>query len=153
MAYTLTLTIHSYLRWLVLVASLVVIARSVSGWLGHKAFGSGVERAQVAFLAVVDTQLVLGLLLYGMLSPVTAAFFANPKAGMHDPQVRFFGVEHITMMVLALVVVHVARARSKRITDGTQRHKLVAISTIVWLVLTLAAIPWPGMKSGRPLFR
>jgi hypothetical protein len=153
MAYTLVLTIHSYLRWLVLVAGVVVILRCVRGWLGANVFSAGDQRAQVGFLAIVDTQLVLGLLLYGVLSPITAAFFANPKAGMHDSQVRFFGVEHITMMVLALVVVHVARVRSKRLTDAVARHRLVAISTIVWLVLTLAAIPWPGMKAGRPLFR
>ncbi|MEO6950444.1 MAG: hypothetical protein ABI321_01420 [Polyangia bacterium] len=153
MAYSVALLVHSYLRWLLLVAGLVVIVRSVRGWMGTLPFTVGDNKTQVAFISVMDIQLIVGLALYFVLSPVTQAFFANPKAGMHDAQVRFFGVEHLALMLLGIVIVHVGRARSKRNPDGRARHRTTAITTLVWLVLTLGAIPWPGMAAGRPLFR
>ena len=151
--YTVTLLAHSYLRWLVLIAATVVVVRSVRGWMGSRPFAAADNKSQVVFMSVMDTQLLLGMLLYFVLSPVTKAFFADPKAGMHDAQVRFFGVEHLALMLLGIVIVHVGRARSKRNPDARARHKTTALTTIVWLVLTLGAIPWPGMAAGRPLFR
>ena len=153
MAYSVTLLVHSYLRWLVIVAGLVVIVRALTGWLGNKPFTASDNKAQVGFVSVVDLQLLLGLVLYFVLSPVTAVFLANPKASMKVAQIRFFGVEHLVLMLLAIVVVHVGRARSKRNPDDRGRHKTTALTTLVWLVLTLGAIPWPGMAAGRPLFR
>lgn len=153
MAYSVTLLVHSYLRWLVLAAGLAVIVRSLSGWLGSKPFTASDNRAQVVFVSVMGLQLLIGLALYFVLSPVTAAFFADPKASMKIAQIRFFAVEHTTLMLLALIVVHVGRARSKRNPHARGRHKTTAITSLVWLVLTLGAIPWPGMAAGRPLFR
>ena len=151
--YNVTLLAHSYLRWLVLVAGLVVIVRSVRGWLAGSPFTAADNKTQVAFISVMDVQLLLGLLLYFVLSPVTADFMAHAKASMKIAQVRFFGVEHLALMLLAIVVAHVGRARSKRNPDDRARHRTTALTTIVWLVLTLGAIPWPGMAAGRPLFR
>ena len=152
-AYTVMLVVHSYLRWLVLLAGLVVVARSVRGWLGARAFVPVDNRAQVAFMSLLDLQMLVGLVLYAGLSPVTTAFFADPKAGMKDAAVRFFGVEHLVIMLVGVVLVHVGRVLGKKRRSDLARHKLTAATTIVWLVLTLGAIPWPGMAAGRPLLR
>ena len=151
--YTVTLLVHSYLRWLVLVAGVVVIVRSLRGWLSGRSFVSADNRAQVAFMSVLDLQLLLGLLLYVVLSPVTQEFFAHPKASMKIAQVRFFGVEHLTMMIIGIAIVHIGRARGKKNPDARARHRATALTTIVWLLLTLVSIPWPGLVWGRPLFR
>lgn len=153
MAYTIALYVHSYLRWVVLLAGLVVIVRSVRGAATQRRFGDPDRRAQVVFLAALDLQFTLGLALYAGLSPITRAFFANPKAGMHDHVVRFFGVEHLTAMVLAVVVAHVARVRSKKAPTDELKHRRALAPMVLWLVLVLVAIPWPGLPYGRALFR
>jgi hypothetical protein len=152
MAYSVMLLVHSYLRWLVLIAGVVMLVRSVRG-MKSGIWSDGDNRAQLGFVSVLDIQLLLGLVLYFVLSPITVAFLANPKASMKIAQLRFFGMEHITMMLIAIILVHVARARGKRMDDGKARHRLSLITTLVWLVLTVASIPWPGMQYGRPLFR
>lgn len=149
--YSVVLFTHSWLRYLVLAYGiwlLLLCARDMrAGQWGERH-----ERTHVLFLAVLDTQLILGLLLYFVLSPYSRAALANLGAAMKDPTLRFFGVEHFATMLIAVVVAHLGRARSKR-TQGQARLRSTLITQSVWLVLTLAAIPWPGLDIGRPLFR
>jgi len=149
--YSVVLFIHSWLRYLVLgfgLWLLIACARNVraSEWAPRQ------ERLHVRFLAVLDTQFLLGLLLYFVWSPISAAARANLALAMKDAQLRFFGVEHIATMLIAVIVAHLARARSKR-KSGSARYVSVLITQCVWLLLTLAAIPWPGLDIARPLFR
>jgi hypothetical protein len=150
--YLAVLFIHSWLRWLVLAFGLGLLLTSIGGVRTRAEWAPKHERLHTAFILVLDLQLLLGLLLYFVLSPITAMAMHNFGAAMKDAQLRFFGVEHIFTMLLAVVVAHIGRVRSKRKTDGA-RHRSVLITQAVWLVLTLAAIPWPGLDIARPLFR
>lgn len=152
MAYSIALLIHSYLRWVVVVLGVVMLVKSLRGWRTGGPWTPADNSAQVRFMAALDTQLLVGLLLYFVLSPVTAAFLGDFKAGMKQSQLRFFGMEHQFTMLLGIVLVHVARAVGKRKVD-LARHKLAAITTIVFFVLVLVGTPWPGLVYGRPLFR
>lgn len=149
--YAVVLLLHSWVRYLVLGFGLWVLVLAVRGWRGG-AWSERDERVQVRFLAVLDTQFLLGLVLYFLLSPITDAALDDLGAAMKDPHLRFFGVEHIATMVLAVAAAHIGRDRAKRKPLGA-RAKTVAIAMLVWLVLTLVAIPWPGLDIGRPLFR
>jgi hypothetical protein len=130
--------------WLLVLALRHV--RSSSPW------SQGHERVYVGFLAALDTQVLLGLLLYFVLSPVSAAALADFGSAMKDPTLRFFGVEHIATMLIAVAVAHVGRVRSKR-KLGAARYRSTLVFQSIWLLLTLAAIPWPGLDIARPLFR
>jgi len=150
--YVALLFIHSWLRYAVLGAGVWLLIASLRGRQRGVAWTQAIERIHVGFLAVLDTQLLLGLVLYFVLSPITAAARADWGVAMKEPTLRFFGVEHIATMLLAIAVAHIGRARSKRRQDGT-RYRSVLITQCVWLVLTLLAIPWPGLDIARPLFR
>jgi hypothetical protein len=150
--YSVVLFIHSWLRYAVLGAGLWLLIASIRGLRGGQPWAKGDERAHVAFLGLLDTQLVLGLTLYFVLSPISAAAMANFGAAMKNPHLRFFGVEHIVTMLLAIVVAHVGRVRAKR-KQGSARYRTTLITQAIWLLLTLAAIPWPGLDIARPLFR
>jgi hypothetical protein len=151
-AHAVVLFLHSYLRWVVLGLVLVVLFRARSGWRKAFAWSEADERTHKAFVGVLDLQLLLGLLLYLVLSPITRAFFASPGPSMKVSEIRFFGIEHITLMIVAVVVAHVGRVRSKR-REGAARHKGVFITSLVTLILILAAIPWPFYPAKRPMFR
>jgi hypothetical protein len=72
---------------------------------------------------------------------------------MKDPIIRFFTVEHIAAMVLAVALLHVNRARSKRVSPDRARFRSIWIWTLVVLALILVSIPWPIFPYARPLFR
>src|SRR5439155_23569783 len=102
---------------------------------------------------VLDIQMLLGLLLYLVLSPTTALAFKDFGAAMHDPRLRFWAVEHTTTMFVAVILAHVGRilARKGRTPQAKRTRQLICFGVATLAVI--AATPWPGTTNGRPLFR
>jgi hypothetical protein len=72
---------------------------------------------------------------------------------MGSSGLRFFAVEHVFGIIVALVLAHRGRARVKAVADPVAKHRIAAIFFVLALLAILASIPWPGMPTGRPLLR
>jgi hypothetical protein len=144
--YTAILGLHNLVRWVVIFAGLWVVIRVWRGWLGRAAWTPNDERTIRIFTAALDLQFLLGLLLYLVFSPLTREAFRDVGAAMRDAPVRYFFVEHVGVMLAAIVVAHIGVARVKRQTTDAGRFQTAA----VWLGIAVAAIigfvPW-----ARPL--
>jgi hypothetical protein len=150
--YEVVLILHSWVRWGVLIFVLVV---TISSFRGHKTgqpWTPKDEKRHLALIVFADVQLALGALLYLVLSPLARAFVSDPGHLVHDHTIRFFGLEHPTMMLIAIVLLHVGRTRSKKL-DGPSRHRVVALLGLIAFLAIAASIPWPGLRHGRPLLR
>jgi hypothetical protein len=149
--YPIVLAIHSLLRWIVLALIVALLVRTLRGWTAGRSWDRSDERLHFAAVLAIDLQLALGLVLYLALSPIAKAFLGDPGHAMHDRVLRFFGMEHLTTMLVAIVVLHVGRVLSKRVPE--RRHKRAFLWTLGGLVLVFVAIPWPFLKHGRPMLR
>ena len=146
--YPLVLVLHSWLRWVALAAGIGATAAAAAS-----PPGGGSDRPGLVFMISMDVQMLLGLLMYAFLSPTTAAIFNDFGAAMKDPATRFWAVEHITMMLAAVVVAHVGRVLGRKAaTPGAKRTRLMVCFGLSTLLM-IAGTPWPGMPAGRPLFR
>jgi hypothetical protein len=149
--YSLVLAAHSILRWVVVLTGLAAAGRGIAGWGGRR-WTSSDSRAGLWFVSALDLQLLVGLALYFVLSPAMKDAMRNAGAAMRDPILRFFLVEHVTGMLLAVVCAHIGRVKIKKATDDGRRHRLAAVFFGLAIVLILLSIPWPGMPAGRPLW-
>ncbi len=152
MLYSVVLTIHSWLRYPVLIAGVALLLIAFSAVRSRTGVGAQQERAHILFLSLLDTQMLLGLVLYFLLSPITAAAMGDFRAAMGAPELRFFGIEHISSMGIAVTIAHLGRVRSKRVADDA-RARIVCRAQVAWLVITLLAIPWLKFYVTRPFFR
>ena len=150
--YPLLLTLHSWLRWVVLLLGVLAVVRALAG-RGGRPWSRADDSIGKWFISSLDVQFLVGLILYAGLSPITQAAFANFGAAMRTPGLRFFAVEHLVGMVIAIAVAHVGRVKIRAATDHRRRHALAAIYFGIALIVLLASIPWPGMAAGRPLIR
>ncbi|AYA35863.1 hypothetical protein D3Y59_01645 [Hymenobacter oligotrophus] len=155
-AYSIVLLLHSWSRWLVLIFGLIALFRALSGWLGRKPYTGADNGMGAAFIGSMHLQLLLGLILYFALSPfgvkgMEAA--GGMGAVMKDPAARFWGVEHITTMILAVVFAQIGRSLSKKPADDVTKHRRAAIYFGIALLLVLLMIPWGIWNPARPLFR
>jgi hypothetical protein len=148
--YPAVLLVHSWLRWVALIAGIGTLAALLKP---GDASAARAERWSLALLITLDVQLLLGLLLYFALSPFTAAALKDLGAAMQNPALRFFAVEHIVTMFGAVILVHVGRVIGRTAPSPEAKRTRLLVCVGFAMVAMLAGIPWPGMASGRPLFR
>ena len=129
--------------------------RYCAPWLpGPRAWTPADDRVRCGCsLIALDMQILLGLLLYFVLSPFTRQAMADFGAAMRSPGLRFFAVEHVFGMVIGDRAGPHRRGPDPQEPRRSARHRLAAIFFVLALLAILASIPWPGMPAGRPLFR
>ena len=148
MLYPVFLTLHSILRWLVVLAALLAIIRAVTG-LSFKRGWMGLDnRAGSWFTILMDVQVLIGIILYFFLSPTTRLAMQNFGGAMGDSVTRFFAVEHVIGMLLAVVAAHVGRALVRRAPNAPAKHRRTLIWFSLSLIILLASIPWPFLPAG-----
>lgn len=145
--YSVILAIHNILRWVVLILGIAAAAHAYRGWLGRRAWSEADRKLGVFFSSALDTQLLFGLLLYFVYSPIVKGALADFGAAMGNPGLRFFAIEHTAMMVLAVIFAHLGSLLPKRTAEAQAKYKRAALFFTLALLSILAGIPW-----FRPLF-
>jgi hypothetical protein len=151
--YSFLLAAHSLIRWLVLVSLLYSIFIAWRGWLLKKPFTKADGVIRTVTTTIAYTQLVIGVWLY-CISPVVSYFLRHFSTAVHERQLRFFGMEHIAMMVIAITVLAIGSAKAKRKPTDQQKFKTMAAWFTVVLVIILLSVPWSfSPLTARPNFR
>ena len=130
--YQILKSAHSGWRYLVLILLVLAVVKALFGWLGKKPYTEGDRKLNVFALISAHIQLVLGLLLY----------FMNDwyKADSSVAIGRYWKMEHIGMMVFAIILITVGNARSKRLDSAEAKHRTIALYFGLAIVLIIAAI-------------
>ncbi len=140
--YPFTLFLHSWLRWALLILALIVIFKSFYGWLGKKEYGKIDNTSSIILVSLFHLQLVIGLILYFFLSPMTLSAFRDFGAAMKDNQLRYWAVEHIFIMILSITIAQIGRIKIKKAHSSKNKFRNSAIYFSMALVLILSRIPW-----------
>ncbi len=127
--------LHSLNRFVLLALMLLVLYRSLMGWLNKSPFEKTDDKLSLFLFISTHTQLLLGIILY-FISPVV--IFSGTS--MKDSVARYWLVEHITGMLIAIVLISLGRILSKKLSDSTAKHKRMFIYNIVALIVILAII-------------
>jgi|TARA_B100002003_G_scaffold162166_1_gene150535 uncharacterized membrane protein (DUF485 family) len=148
----LILILHSLLRWAAIAFGLVAIGRAAAGltktpttWIESDAKFSRL------FAISLDVQMLLGILMYLFFSTITTSAFQNMGEAMGNSVVRFWIVEHPTIMLVALVFAHIGVARARKMVNPNAKHRTTLIFLGISLALILIGTPWPGSPAERPL--
>jgi hypothetical protein len=149
--YSFILLLHSWLRWSALIAAAGALATTFAS--RDAASAAKADRWGLALMISLDLQLLVGVLLYAGLSPFTTQAFNDFGAAMANNGLRFWAVEHPTMMLGAVVAAHVGRITGRKAATPAQKRSRLLLWFGLSLILMLVGIPWPGMANGRPLFR
>ena len=142
---------HSLLRWILLLLLVARLYQSYSGWFGKKEWTETESKFSLWTMMAAHIQLVLGLALY-FISPFMKTMF-SVKPLMKNAVARFWVVEHLSMMLIAIVLITLGHSLPKRADDSLSKHKKAALFLTFGLLAVFAAIPWPFRKNiARNLF-
>lgn len=152
--HLLFLYLHSWNRWLLIFLGLLFLLHTTIAKIKQKPLTKTENILSRSFLISLDTQFLLGLILYGFFSPEVKAAFANWAFAMKQPLLRFYAVEHLFTALLALIFLHVGNVLARKKEDTNQKRNIRLVFFGLAFVLVLLTIPWPFREIlARPLFR
>ncbi|GAB3660151.1 hypothetical protein GCM10027594_30620 [Hymenobacter agri] len=150
--YQTLLVLHSWSRWFVVIFGLIAVYRAFVGYNGRRPFVSADNGMSAAFSGFMWLQVIIGLGLYfGDTRPW--GLHGLQTYGMKNAEARFFGMEHIAVMLLATIVAQIGRIAVKKTVDSTLKHKKALTYFGIALLMVLLMIPWGIWNPARPLFR
>jgi peptidoglycan/LPS O-acetylase OafA/YrhL len=141
-------SIHNILRWAVLLFGVLALFSGMRGLNGKQDFTNGDKRTALYLLISCDVQLLLGLALYMMKGYHRAFSGGGMGEVMKNAPMRFWSVEHLTGMVIAIVLVHVGYAGTKGNRPHAAKFRRLFWCVLIAMLIMVATIPWPFRQAG-----
>ena len=125
---------HSGLRWIALLLLLLAIISAFTA----KNYEKKHRLVNLFTMITFHTQLVLGIILYFLSDKVQFT-----EGWMKQAMYRFYGMEHLTGMLLAIIAITIGHSKSKKAADAASKFKAIKLWYVLALILVVAFIPWP----------
>jgi hypothetical protein len=151
--YTGILHLHNLLRWVILLLLIIALFRHLAGMNKKAPISAGDRKVDLFLMITAHITLLVGL--YQWFSgPWGFKLIKNVGMSeiMKNDQYRFWGIEHISGMLVAIILITVGRGAVKRSIDW-RAHKKAFWFFLVALLIILVTVPWPFREGiGRPWF-
>lgn len=128
---------HSGLRWIALILLIVAILNALIS-KGKNSYAKKDKMINLFAMIMMHTQLLIGLILY-FISP--KVLFV--KGWMKVEMTRFFGMEHLLIMLIGIVVITIGRKKAEKLSNANAKHSKIVVWYTIGLLIILAGIPWP----------
>lgn len=151
--YSTLLSLHSIVRWLLLVLLLYSIYSAFIGYTRNKNFSKTDNAFRHWTATIAHIQLMIGIILYTQ-SPIVKYFWTDTRIALQNLDLTFYGLIHIVLMVTVIVVLTIGSALAKRKPTDKEKFKTMLVWFSIALIIIFIAIPWTfSPLSNRPNFR
>lgn len=138
--YQFIQTFHSHNRNIIFLVIAIVLVLSIIGIIQKKPWSKIQKIVSLVFMIVIDIQATLGLILYFGFSNSGIKAFSNPNINvMKNDAIRKIAVEHLILMLLAWILVHIGYSKIK---NSSNPNKSTLIYYGLSILLILLGIPW-----------
>ena len=151
MIFGTVLLLHSLVRWVALIAGVLVLVRAASSRRRRATYEASHRTLGSAFVGALHLNFVLGLLMYAVLSPLPKLAFHNVSAAMSSSVLRFFFIEHPFGMLVGIAVASIGARKIRKSEHAAEKHRRTLIYYGAALSIIFVSIPWPFYPAGRPL--
>lgn len=136
------IAVHNILRWVVLILGVTALVRAYRGYLGNREWLLLDRRIGMYYSIALDVQVLIGLILYFLVSDITRPAFSDFARAMANALTRFFLLEHILYMILAVILVHIGTVSARREVNMRLKHRKAAIWFSLSFVALMLGMPW-----------
>lgn len=146
--YNALLHIHSVGRWVVLLLLLFAIINSLIA--GNRPYIRTDNRLGLLLTISADLMLLIGIVLwyFGNMGYKLIEAKGGMAEAMKDPVTRFYAVEHLAGMLIAIILIHIGKAQGRKRISDKAKHRRTLIFYFLALLIILASIPWPFREIG-----
>ena len=143
--YAGSVHLHNILRWVILVLLLLNVYRHATA--GAQPYGDKDRKLGLWLMISSHIMLLLGLVQY-FFGGVGLSRIKEMGMGevMKNSEMRYWAVEHISTMLISIVLITIAYGVRKKQVDDISKHRRALLLYALALLLILAAMPWPGRQ-------
>ena len=134
--YTGLSHLHHYLPYVLFFLMGLVILKSIKGMVNKEGYTESDKKLGLFAMIIAHVQFTVGIALY-FISPMVI----NMGDAMKDATTRLYAIEHPIMMVIAIVLLTMARSKTKNLSD-VSAHKKNLLFFVLALVAIVSRIPW-----------
>lgn len=145
--YQVMVHIHSVGRYVVILLLLFAILNSLIA--GKRPYIRTDNRLGLILTIASDLMLLIGIYLWAV-GPWGLKLIQNNGMGnvMKNASQRFFAVEHMVGMLIAIVLIHIGKAQGRKAISDRAKHRRTMIFYLIALLIILLSIPWPFREVG-----
>ena len=121
-----------------------VVIKAILGTSKKGRYFDKTRKLALVTMIVAHVQLLLGFSLYFM----KGHYKGLSAEGMKEPIIRFFAVEHMLGMLVAIVLITIGYKRIKAASSDVSKYKSMLWYYLAALILVLMMIPWPFRFEG-----
>jgi len=148
--YTGLLLLHNLLRYVVVILLILAIVQSFAGWFQKNSYDKKHNKTSLFLLITCHLQLIIGLTLYFIGGHSNA--LSKMAESMSNATTRFWAVEHIFSMIIAIVLITLGRIMAKKAKTDLIKFRRQSIYFLLAFILIFNAIPWPWSAVARAWF-
>ena len=151
--YNGILHLHNLGRWVIIILLLVNIVKSFNGMSGNKPFTNGDKKAGLILMITAHIMLLIGFYQW-FVGPWGLSTIQNMgmAAVMKNSIARFWVIEHLTGMLIGIILITVGRGSAKKNITDKAKHSRSFWFYLIAFVVIIASVPWPFREVARPLF-
>jgi len=151
--YAYLLIAHSIVRWLVLSSLIFAVFRAYKRLKTNAVFSKTDDSIRHWTATISHIQLTIGSVLY-FTSPLIKFFLANFKEQLKNVDLSFFGLVHMFLMTVSIILITIGSAVAKRKQADQEKFRTMLIWFSIALAIIFVAIPWPfSPLANRPWIR
>ena len=137
---------HSGLRWLFLLIIIFAIVNAIRKWKSGEKYSTKDKLIGILAISLTHTQALLGFILY------FGKGFYKGFSDMGDRVARFYAVEHLIGMLLAIVLITIGHSKVKKAIKDKAKFRKTFVWFSIALLIILISIPWPFIITGAGLY-
>lgn len=141
------------MRWVILILILIAIYKAYRGMSQKLPYTAGDKKTGLYLMIAAHTTLLIGLYQW-FVGPWGLRNISALGMGeiMKNATYRFFAVEHLTGMLIAIVLITIGKGVAKKSIPDAAKHKKAFWMFLIAFIIILLSVPWPFRESvGRPL--
>jgi heme A synthase len=140
--YDIVIKVHYIVSSIFFALALIVTIWAIIGWAKNLKAGRAFNRLSFFFIHFLYIQLITGIALYFFLEPDTKLAGVTMEQAAKQNELRFWAIEHVSLMLFALLLSQVGRLLIKQLNSDRKKFRTASlyfgVSFIV--VLTSAAL-------------
>ena len=134
--YETVIHIHIFVSSVFFLLGAIVLVWALFGWIKDKVAGRNFKRLSIAFVVVLYLQLITGITLYFFLKPQAQAAGISLEEAMEQDSLRFWAIEHVSLMLFALILAQIGRLLIKQMSTD----KRIFRATVFYFGISFLAV-------------